>query len=208
MCEYANIFPYVSSFLDHMLFTIGNGYRYDSKSGLPQIGDFPVNEYPSLNEEQWKELIAECHKKEKSFAEQFAGDDDIDLAYLDERCARYKVISVNDDNFTEDALYNELVSHQRYIEENESWAGYLRPYPLAKSYSIIYKLDKNTPRWFTQIAVNFCQAWVRFLGKMINENNIKPLSDEPDYGDINLTIKYRDMIAKRTLELQELLNEI
>lgn len=221
MCEYATIFPTVASLLDHLLFTIGNGFDVDEKTGMFLSGDTLINEYPEMTDKEWDMLIAECHAKERKFAEQYKHGC-VDEEQLAEDCKVYARVSVNDQSFTEDALYADIVAMQQRQLKEFSVDTYHRPYPLSTSFSDIYNLNDNTPRWFIQIALNFCNAWVRFLNDAISNNDVwEPMSQEDldksteyeisigllpvgykkentkqrDYADMEYTVKHRDMIA-------------
>jgi hypothetical protein len=178
LCEYASIYPTVASLLDHLLFTIGNGYDFDEDSGMIVDGDGqPIDEYPAMTADEWKALIEKCHAKERKWAEEFKrygnSDGTVDEEYLAENCKLYKIVNVNDSMFTEDALYAELVETSRLRSEDKyRMENYLRPYPLSERYSDIFNLNLNTPTWFVQIALNLCKAWVRFLNEEIQNNHV------------------------------------
>lgn len=194
LCEYASIFPTVASLLDHLLFTIGNGYDIDPTIGMiVDGGNTRIDQYPEITPEQWAELIAYCHEKERGFAERFdrmgygIGDEE----YLAQNCARYKIVNVSDDDFTEDAIYADLHAMVTKREEERGFWGdevMLRPYPLSEKYSDIYNLNANTPAWFVQIALNLCNAWVRFLNEELEAGRvwIKPSLREKSEEQIKL----------------------
>jgi hypothetical protein len=168
LCEYASIFPTVAALLDHLLFTIGNGYDFDEDSGMIVDGDGqPIDEYPKMTPVNWKSLIAKCYAKERKWAEEYKLGGTIDEARLAENCARYRIINVDDSMFTEDSLYSELVKTQNLNKAERFSEQYHRPYPLSEKYSDVFNLNVNTPDWFVQIAVNLCNAWIRFLDEAI-----------------------------------------
>lgn len=180
LCEYQSIFPTVAALLDHLLFTIGNGYDVDPESGMVVDADMRVDEYPEMTPAQWDELIQSCHEKERRFVKDFDRYECDELSALAEsglaeKCAQYKIVSVSDDDFTEDALYTDLRNmvaermKDRYYWQDEVM---LRPYPLSEHYSDIYNLNENTPEWFLQIALNLCKAWVRFLNEELEAGRV------------------------------------
>jgi hypothetical protein len=186
LCEYASIFPTVAALLDHLLFTIGNGYEFDEDTGMIRDGqNRRIDEYPAMTPGEWTKLIDECHVKELKWATQNLSGESVDKEVFAENCARYKIVKVTDSVFTEDAIYAELVETQE-LQRSDGWRmdDFHRPYPLSERYSDVYNLNANTPRWFVQIALNFCKAWVRFLNEAIENNDIwiKPSlrpKDEP-----------------------------
>jgi len=176
LCEYALIYPTVASLLDHLLFTVGNGYDFDETSGMIFDSRVRIDEYPALSETEWVALIAECHAKELKWAtnaSEYRNDGAIDKEQLAEDCLKYKIVSVDDSMFTEDALYADLVGTKAERLADDSWMNeYIRPYPLSERYSDIFNLNENTPKWFMQIALNLCKAWVRFLNEEIESNHV------------------------------------
>ena len=182
LCEYQSIFPTVAALLDHLLFTIGNGY--DIRDGMVCDGDgVPITEWPEMTPERWDALIADCHAKERDFAVRFSHGREIDEAEIAENCLRYQPVSIDDSVFTEDALYADLVKMQATRRaDKSSWGdeSWVRPYPLSERYSDIYGLNETTPAWFLQIALNLCNAWVRFLNEAIANNDVwTPPSTRP-----------------------------
>lgn len=187
MCEYASIFPTVTALLDHLLFTNGNGYDFDSKSGMIYQPGRPrmfIDQFPALSDADWDKLIGQCHEKERGFAERFSRGSPIDEQDLAEDCAKYQRVSVTDEMFTEDYLYTEMVRTRDELATRSIGKSYYRPYPFHKGYCEILKLNQNTPVWFLQIAVNFCRAWVRFLTQEIDTGNVwikpslRPVTEE------------------------------
>ena len=178
LCEYASIYPTLASLLDHLLFTVGNGYDLDEDSGMIVDGDgMRIDKYPKMHSDAWNKLIAKCHAKERKWAEEFKrygnSDGTIDEEYLAKNCERYKIINVDDSMFTEDALYAELISTKALLNKDAyRMDDYHRPYPLSEKYSDVFNLNVNTPEWFVQIALNLSKAWVRFLNEEIADNNV------------------------------------
>lgn len=203
MCEYASIFPTVASVLDHLLFTVGNGYNI--YAGLPaESGShFTIDCAPTMDDLAWIKLLDHCKEKERKWQLLSHGDDvgyletcDADLA---EKYKKYRRISVSETDFSEDALYNDL-QKMKISSEDEFGVGcfFVRPYPLSISYSHIYKLDKDTPKWFIQIAINLCNAWVRFLSESLDSGYV---DSKPGWDDAERTTRHRDMLIKRVEEL-------
>ncbi len=172
LCEYASIFPTVAALLDHLLFTIGNGFDFDEDSGMIFDNGKRIDEYPKMTKAKWDKLIAACHAKELKWAEQFGRGKPEDAEQLAEDCAKYKIVNVNDVAFSEDALYNDLVRLQAERRTDFLVDTHLRPYPLSEKYSDVCNLNANTPEWFVQIALNFCKAWVHFLNEAIANNDV------------------------------------
>lgn len=203
LCEYASLFPTVAALLDHLLFTVGNGYDVDDRTGMiVDGGNVRIDKYPKITQKQWGELIAQCHEKERGFAERFSRDGVVDEEHLVQNCTRYKIINVSDNDFTEDAIYADLRS---MVEERTKERGYwgdevmLRPYPLSEQYSDVYDVNANTPAWFLQIVLNLCRAWVRFLTEELEAGRvwIKP----------SLRVKTEEDIAQAAIA-EKLISEI
>ena len=176
LCEYASIFPTVESLLGHLLFVIGNGYQFDSGSGmLADEFNKKINQYPALTQSQCDQLIAQCHQKVRDFEEKFSRNGDIDEEYIAKECSQYRVHDVTDRDFSTESLLADLHSRsEMHNRERGNFSGiyYCRPYPLSEKYSRIFHLNSNTPTWFLQIARNLCDAWVQFLNHEIETNNL------------------------------------
>jgi hypothetical protein len=180
LCEYQSIFPTVASLLDHLLFTNGNGYDFDSKRGMiygiKGKSRAYIDEYPEMTDEQWDALIADCHAKERKFHEQYARACGVDLGQLAEDCTKYKRVSVTASMFSEDDLYQQLCSmgdeRKKEAADRDGYPSFVRPYPMSPGYAEIFRLSKRTPEWFLQIALNLCNAWVRFLNNEIETGNV------------------------------------
>ena len=86
---------------------------------------------------------------------------------------------------------------------------FIRPYPLSKNYSRICQLSENTPKWFLQIALNFSNAWVRFLSEALENNdvwihdriNLRTTND----ADADNTKKQRNMLISVSEKLTKLI---
>jgi len=182
LCEYQTIFPTVASLLDHILFVNGNGYYFNDKTGMIIDGNRrSIDQYPEMNDAEWDALIQSCHEKERRFAQEYADRGiSTDPADLEADCAAYKRVAVDDSRFTAEALYADLCAMRAAREEY----SYVRPYPFSRGYADIYSLNENTPKWFVQIAVNFCNAWIRFLNEELENNNVwikpslRPVTEE------------------------------
>jgi hypothetical protein len=176
LCEYQSIFPTIVALLDHLLLTNGNGYYFNKKTGMIEDGSrIAIDSYPTLSDSDWKELIASCHKQEREFAESVARrlDSDVDEQYLADDCAAYKKQNVNDSMFSAESMYKDL-RNMRRVQESRYGRGeqWIRPYPFSKGYAKIYELNHNTPSWFIQIVINFCQAWIKFLDEELASGNV------------------------------------
>jgi len=209
LCEYTSIFPTVAALLDHLLFTIGNGYDCvdgmivcDHRDGSNQ--SMRIDEFPEMTDEEWNTLIKECHAKEQRFADEWAKHSKrLAKKYVEENCARYKRISVDDSMFTEESLFKDLLKQQAdYHKQYKGLNSYLRPYPLSEKYSDIYHLNENTPVWFLQIAINLCSAWVQFLTNALDIRDVD--TDEVDYANAEWTARHRDMLVDLVLKLEGL----
>jgi hypothetical protein len=178
LCEYQSIFPTLASLLDHLLFTNGNGYTYDAERGMMHHDDSQetyIDEYRALTDSEWDELIAHCHAKEESYAKRFSGSAAIDTEQLAADCAKYRRVTVNDSMFSEQELYMQLTAMARTKAAESMIRGmesFVRPYPLTPGYADVFELNDRTPKWFLQIAFNFCSAWVRFLDDEIKCNHV------------------------------------
>jgi hypothetical protein len=207
LCEYASIFPTMVALLDHMLFTIGNGYDIDQASGMIVDGNGKrIDEYPRMTPAKWKKLIESCREKELNFAKQFSShyNREVDMKRIDEKCKIYKIQNVDAYCFSEERLLSEIVSRDLELKQSRWGEPHYRPYPLSEKYSDIYNLNENTPAWFLQIAINLCNAWVTFLTRAIEADDVCK-EKEHDYADMSYTTKHRDMLAARAAELKQLL---
>jgi len=197
MCEYASIFPTVASVLDHQLFTIGNGF--EMHAGMPKESDaiHTIDRNAVMDDKAWGELLNHCKEKERKWQQQSGIENN---AALQEKCKKYRRIDVADADFSEASLYNDLLNMK--ATSNETFGEdcfFVRPYPLSIQYSKIYKLDKVTPQWFIQIAINVCNAWIRFLSESID---IGYVSSEPGWEDKEHTAKHRDMLIEQVKHLR------
>jgi hypothetical protein len=177
LCEYQSIFPNVACLLDHVLFTIGSGYEYDNRIGMiVDSSACRIDQFPFMSDLDWGKLIADCHAKERGFAEKFATHSPVDEIELAEDCAKYRRVLVNDSLFSAEALYEQLqdMSRAKQVEADKQnrYPFFVRPYPLSAGYSHVFSLDEKTPTWFLQIALNFSKAWVRFLNNEIETGNV------------------------------------
>lgn len=175
LCEYQSIFPTVASLLDQLLFTIGNGYEFKNGMIIDRNGT-RIDEFPAMTEDTWIALLEECYLKEVAFSKRFSHDDTVDEERVAAEYAKYKRQDINESMFTEESLLSDLrFMHVQRIAEKSRWntePSYIRPYPLSLKYSYIFALNKKTPVWFLQIALNLCKAWVRFLTNEIETNNV------------------------------------
>src|SRR5690606_19131575 len=169
LCEYASIFPTVASLLDHLLFTNGNGYSF--RNGMIVDSDgVRINEYPEMTDDEWNTLIADCHAKERRWAEEYSRGKPIDEAELAEDCDKYQRVSVTAESFSRNALFEDLLAMEESYQETYKLRGqdrFLRPYPLSKGYADVFRLNEKTPKWFVKIAYDFCAAWTEFLTQEI-----------------------------------------
>lgn len=209
LCEFAGTFPTTAALLDQILFTIGTGYKVDPKSGMIYGWDGQITDALALDHDGWATLISECHEKEHDYAVRFSRPGDpVDPSRIAAACEKYKIVAVTDLNFTEHALYNDIVNHQNTRRAERSvWdetVYYYRPYPLAGNYSPIYFLNENTPEWFLQIALNFVNAWLLFLNEAIAGEDLFK-GEEPDYGDRMWTTTHRDAMQQLTVKIKSLM---
>lgn len=194
LCEYQLIFPTIASLLDHLLFTIGNGYNVENGMIIDYDG-IRIDEYPVMSTEDWNTLIEKCHKKEEEYSARGSNfynktperQEEYRLL-LEEAKSKYFPRNVSADMFTEEALLRQLYDMQSKRREKSSFVSYIRPYPLSEKYSDIYHLTKDTPRWFLEIALNLCSAWVTFLEDALNKGDvwIKPSLRKKTSEDIKL----------------------
>lgn len=210
LCEYNSIFPNVGALLHHLLFVIGNGYHFYPESGMivDESGYF-INEFPTMTPDEWKIFIEQCCEKERQFC--YKGKA-FDVDQWLGNCTNFKNLSVSDDDFTEKALYDELKLSQRSRRATAyEWERdiFIRPYPLSKNSSHICQLSENTPKWFLQIALNFSNAWVRFLSEALENNdvwihdgiNLRTTND----ADADNTKKQRNMLISVSEKLTKLI---
>lgn len=213
MCEYASIFPTVSDVLNQLLFTVGNGYKCNKDTGMLYRDDgsneFIDQEQP-LDEQAWNDLIAQCYIKERALIERFSGNRTVTEEEIAKECEKYKIVSVDDSAFTEESLYSELVQNQTAARQDQDYLPnyYLRPYPLSRNHSAVFKLNENTPTWFLEISLNFCNAWAKFLGEAIQHYDVKDMAEyEADYADMAWTTKHHTMILEAAEKIKELIKD-
>lgn len=220
LCQYHTIFPTTASLLDHLLFVIGNGYDFNTKTGMPKSGKKDIDKYPEMTPAAWDKLITECHQKEDHFAQQYRGrmDDDVINSMVEDNKTGYYARYTTDEMFSEDALYSDLLTTK--ADRAAQWLEtFYRPYPLSQNYSLIFDLNTTTPKWFVQIALNFCKAWVRFLDAEIATGNVYAGPPTPlvgsqfigsvdDYANLVWTTKHRDIIAEQVQRLTILLENV
>lgn len=217
LCEYHSIFPNVASVLDHLFFTIGNGYDLHPKTGgfysrCDESGS--IDQYPEMTPEAWTALIDHCHRKEQQWATQYKKS----KADLAAKCAKYKPVAVDDSLFSAESLFRQLQDMQRHNRERKSTYGgksYLRPYPLDAQYSDIFKLNDKSPAWLLKIAINLSKAWIKFLTLSIDYKDVwvyqAPVNPEADsteekrdYADMGYTTQHRDMLVENLPKLEML----
>lgn len=206
LCEYQSIFPNTAALLDHLLFTIGNGYDFDARTGMiTDLGGVSLDRCPHMTQDDWRDLIEHCHSKERQFAVQFASrfDEQPDEGKLQEKFAKYQPQNVNETHFTMESLLKDIQTTDAERKRTRYGSKHYRTYPLC-NYSKIFYLNDQTPAWFLQIAVNFCNAWIEFLSQAIVIGDVSEETDS-DYSDMASTLRHRDMLLSRVAELQALL---
>jgi hypothetical protein len=175
LCEYASIFPTVAALLDHLLFTNGTGYEFDEACGMiyndGNNGPEYINQYAQLSDAEWDTLIAKCYQKQIDFAHRFGHGRPVDMVEVAEDCKIYKKQNISDEDFSEESLFNDLMKIAKK-KSTRHYDSFVRPYPLSPGYAEIYNLNENTPEWLIKIAVNFCNAWVRFLDEELRIGNV------------------------------------
>lgn len=207
MCEYASIFPTTVALLDHLLFTIGNGYTVDPESGMiVDMGGERIDEVPPMTPEDWVKLIEYCKKKERDFAVEFARGETINEDRLAKKCEQYYPRNVTEHDFTEQKFFEDIVACDQKCKSAKWGEKHYRPYPLSERHSDIYNLNENTPAWLIKIALNLCNAWVRFLTQAIETGDVCT-SKEHDYADMKFTARHRDMLAELSSTLASMLEK-
>ncbi len=231
LCEYQSIFPNVASVLDHLFFTIGNGYDVDPETGMlaergyDEDKDEPfyklLSDWPELDDKGWNKLIAKCHAKAVEFNNrhremekeyEFLPKRDHDAELIAAK-AKFQRMNVEDSAFSAEELYEQLrdMNRARFPKAD----SFLRPYPLSTQYSDIYNLNENSPPWLVQIAINLCKAWVKFLAEEIKYEHVYKVAPTPlkgeqfigsgsDYANMEWTTKHHDMLVELLPKLQAL----
>lgn len=214
------MFPTVISLLGHVLLTIGSGYDINDQ-GMPAIRlNIGINEYPDMTMAMWKALFADCYLKELGYVEdRWLFEDDLGKAatpdeYTNElivACGTYRVVSVDDSMFTEDALYQELHSmkadlrYQHHSMLSMHGCGHVH---FSEERSPIYKLNTATPVWFLEICINFVNACVRFLSDQITSNDVgAEEDDECEYHALTATTNRRNQLRTISINLRNLIND-
>jgi hypothetical protein len=219
MGEYHSIFPSPASVLDHILFTIGNGYHIDEVTQSPiGIGDkHPIHLFPDFNkEEMTKEMMPRWREKvEKRAEEKEEWELELEKIYkkvskerecnwnkdefIEQELAKYVFPDITPDDLSVGSLYQQLVEEetQPMRRELSGEYEYVRPYPHSKDYSKVYLLSVKSPGCVREVAMNFCTAWLNYLN---NEIECDRVYEEGGYSNLEWTTKHRDMIYNLTVQ--------
>lgn len=215
MGEFHNIFPRPERVLNHLLFTIGNGYDIDEETGSPVYDEKPIHLFPPFNKEEmtrkrmpeWKRHIekrAECNEKSYGEMEDFYKSLGIVIGsewdkdeFIKGELAKHVFPDITQEDLTAESLYQQIIE-----EENNSMRKkfngeyeYVRHYPLAENYSMVYMLNEKTPKCVKEVALNFCTAWLNYLNKEIECARIGD-----GYSDLEWTTKHRNIIYQLTVQ--------
>ncbi len=178
LCRYCTLFSDTTGLMEHLFFVIGNGYGVIQKTGMIVGSDGrSINQFPELNEEGWAEVLEECYERERSSDRSNADVYALLSTFtpkrpsFEQRCAKYKKTDVNEGMFTAEYFYNSIERRHQYNKKVDS-NNHVRTYPLFEDTALIYKLNKNSPKYLLEIALNLANAWALFLTERIEANDV------------------------------------
>jgi hypothetical protein len=221
MGDYHSIFPSAASVLDHIFFTIGNGYEMDEETQSPiGIGDkHPIHLFPGFNKEEmtkemmprWREKVEKrAEEKEKwelvleKIYKKVGKERECNWnkdAFIEGELAKYVFPEITPEDLSVECLYQQLANE----ENNPMRIGlkiehkYVRPYPLSEDYSKVYLLGNKTPDCVRGVALNLCTAWLNYLNKELDAGRVYKVGTS--YSGEQWTTKHRDMLHQLTIGL-------
>jgi hypothetical protein len=226
MGEYHSIFPSAASVLDHIFFTIGNGYEMDEETQSPiGIGDrYPIHLFPGFNKgEMTKEMMPRWREEvEKRAEEEEKWELELEKiykkvgkewdrnwnkeAFIEGELAKYVFPEITPGDLSVESLYQQLVNEEGNPRRTEQGGEhkYVRPYPLSEEYSKVYLLSSKSPGCVRGVALNFCTAWLNYLNKELGTGRVYKVGTS--YSDEQWTTKHRDMIYQLTVGLNTGIN--
>lgn len=164
-CKYPIIFDSNSDVLEHLLFVIGNGYHYDS--GIIYDRDTGKSIY-NIAGLSTPEEIARFEKSCHDMIKSSFNDKDLQREWMRNRLQKELELSkfspVESEDLKIECFINELVNKQNSVKYK------VNPYPIS-DYSIIAKLDENTPTWLIALSFSYCSAWKNFLSNTDGDKN-------------------------------------
>lgn len=200
MGEWPTLFHTPAKFLDHLLFTIGNGYDLDELTNSFIIGGHFIHEFPIFDREKMREerlpFFIDDAKRSLRFKKELS--ERIDKEYTEEQLKKdvddkvalhvYPYILPHD--LTVKSLYEQIKNDENnsdrlktirlecnIIKNHDSPYRYVRPYPLSENYSDVFELNKNSPKSLLTVAHNFCVAWSNYLKDELESGNYYKVDD-------------------------------
>lgn len=169
MIEYNTIYPTVESVIHQLLYVNGSGYQVDTDSGLIYNNSSQVklrfcHEEKVMSELDKTELIESTYQERLARNNQLYDDmvrwnNSSDGIKFDRLVTdRIIPVPINDSMFTYDRLLGDIggITNQTTIDH------FTRPYPLCQ-FANTYHLNRNTPEWMIELALDFNMAWKIFI---------------------------------------------
>lgn len=204
--EYKSLYPRTLNLMDQILFVIGNGYEFDDNKGIPvEDNGQCIDSFPTLTQLQIETFVAKCKVNEEQLIRRYSigrTEEEI-LERIKAECNNISYCTFSEQDFTEESFYSDMITQKQAYESGKRWRKeYVRPYPFCEDFSLIYRLNKNTPKWFLEISRNFCNAWAQFLSEELDSGNV---SESPDWSDAKNTTLHRDAIKECVTQLNKLI---
>ena len=194
MGEWPTLFHTPAKFLNHLLFTIGNGYDLDELTNSFMVGDYFIHEFPIFNREKmreerlpffiddakqslrFKKVLCERAKIEYT-EERFKKD-------VDDMVAEHMYPYILPQDLTVESFYGQIKEDSKHPDrlrlfekDKDSPYRYVRPYPLSENFSDIFELNENSPKCLLTVAHNFCVAWSNYLKDELESGNYYKMDD-------------------------------
>lgn len=194
MGEWPSLFDTPAKFLDHLLFTIGNGYELDESTNSFMIGDYFIHEFPIFNRERMyqKRLPVFRDRAEESLRFIKARRERAEIEYtqeqfkkdVDDMVSEHVYPHITPEDLTIDSFYEQIKNDRNYprrlrlFKKDEDCSyRYVRPYPLSMDYSYVFALNENSPKSLLTVAHNFCVAWSNYLKDELESGNYYKKND-------------------------------
>lgn len=200
MGEWPTLFHTPAKFLDHLLFTTGNGYDLDELTNSFMVGGHFIHEFPIFDREKMREerlpFFINDAKRSLRFKKELS--ERMDKEYTEEQLKKdvddevalhvYPYILPHD--LTVESFYEQIKNDENHpdrlkiirlecniIKNPDSPCRYVRPYPLSENYSDVFELNKNSPKSLLTVAHNFCVAWSNYLKDELESGNYYKVDD-------------------------------
>jgi hypothetical protein len=209
-CEHPSISPTTVAVLDHLFFTIGNGYEVDGL-GLPYEEIVEKNQDTDRWEVQGRRYLHETQTPEDvpAFLEECRRDltelytHDPVIEGFDQHMGMKELVDgyasmirwePESVDFSTEALLAELRGTEPYSDLCN-----VRPYPLSEEFSKAFKVTKASPEWLQETVRAQCRAWIVFLGGELDAGRVEEGSS---WANRDNTVKHVGMLASLLEKLQ------